>query len=97
MIEKIISDPHGFRDVILAAQGLVNEQFNANAQKLFGNKAETAHSKKFKKFKKSVTESELLTKEEKSSLKTDDDFYKSAREIILQFTAKEIKSPLDKS
>ena len=60
MIEKIISNPREFRDLLLAAQGLVNEQFNANAQTMFGAEVETTYSQKLKKFKKMVKESKLL-------------------------------------
>ena len=97
MIEKIISNPNGFRDLLLAAQGLVNEQFNANAQTMFGAEVKkTAYSQKLKKFKKVVKESTLLTEEEKKLFKNDNNSYRLAREIILQFTAKEIKNPLTK-
>ncbi len=97
MIEKILSDPHGFRDLLLAAQGLVNEQFKANAQNIFWNQAGSAQVKKLKKLKKAVKKSTLLTEEEKNLFEKDNDAYRLAREIILRFTAQEIKSPLNKS
>ena len=97
MIEKIISNPQGFGDLLLAAQGLINEQYDANTQKIFGSQADSAQVEKIKIFKKMVTESILLTEEEKNLFENDSDAYQLAREIILQFTAQEIKSPVSKS
>lgn len=99
MIQKILSNPNGFRDLLLAAQGLVNEQFDANTQKLFGENEDSAQVEKLKNFKKTVKESILLTEKEKRKFQrlSNEDSYQLAREIILRFTAQEIKSPLNKS
>lgn len=99
MIEKIISNYNGFRDLLLAAQGLVNEQFDANTQKLFGDQENSVQVEKLKNFKKTVKESILLTEKEKRKFQrlSNEDSYQLAREIILRFTAQEIKSPLNKS
>lgn len=98
MIEKILSNPHGFRELLLTAQGLVNEQFNTNAQSLGAEAEKSACSNNLKKFKKTVEESDLLTEKEKKKFARlkNEDAYQLAREIILRFTAQEIKSPVTK-
>jgi hypothetical protein len=63
---------------------------------MFGAEVKTAYSQKLKNFKKTVKESSLLTKEEKEKFKKNNDAYQLAREIILRFTAREIKNPLTK-
>ncbi len=99
IIEKILSNPNGFRDLLLAAQGLVNEQFDANTQKLFGDQENSVQVEKLKKFLNTAKESTLLTEKEKRKIQrlNNEDSYQLAREIILRFTAQEIKSPLNKS
>ena len=97
MVEKIISNLREARDIVLAAQSLVNEQFNANA-KLLGakEKKKNLFDEKLELFKASVKNSLFLLDEEKAAvakLQTRE-LYELAREIILKLTKKEIKSPL---
>ena len=92
MVEKIISNLREARDIVLAAQSLVNEQFNANA--ILGGK--NLFDEKLELFKVVVKESLFLSNEEKAAtakLQTSE-LYNLAREIILELTKKEIKSPL---
>lgn len=96
MVEKIISNLRDFRDIVLAAQSLVNEQFNANA-KLLGapEKKKNLFNQKLKTFQETVKNS-TLSDVEKQSLAdlTPAATYEKAREIILQLTKQEIKNPL---
>ena len=97
MVEKIISNLRNFRDIVLAAQGLVNEQFNANA-KLLGapEKKKNLFNQKLQTFQETVKNSTFLSDVEKKLFAdlTPAATYEKAREIILQLTEKEIKSPL---
>lgn len=97
MVKRIISNLREARDIVLAAQSLVNEQFNANA-KLLGakEKKKNLFDEKLELFKTTVKNSLFLSNEEKNAvakLQTRE-LYELAREIILELTKKEIKSPL---
>jgi hypothetical protein len=97
MVEKIVSNLRDFRDIVLAAQSLVNEQFNANA-KLLGapEKKKSLFNQKLKTFQETVKNSTFLSDVEKKSFADlkPGTTYEKAREIILQLTRQEIKSPL---
>lgn len=94
IVSKILSDLRESRDLVLAAQNLVNNQFNANAT-LLGFKVKN-NSNQLKKFKETVKKSTFLSEKEKKLFWEDDKAYRLARETILQLTKREIKNPLAK-
>lgn len=98
MVERIVSNLRETRDIVLAAQSLVNEQFNANTTLLGFSKRENLFNQKLKILKKTIKSSTFLTPEEKKAFAklTSVEAYQKAREIILQLTKKEIKNPLAK-
>jgi len=99
MVEKIILNLGlgEVRDIVFAAQNLVNEQFNKNARLLSGKQKRNFFYLKLKRFSKAVNNSQILSSEEKElfSKLEDNKVYELAREIILWLIKKEIKDPLD--
>lgn len=95
LVRKILDDLNNCRDVVLAAQDLVNEVYASNAKLLDGLKKRSYFSSKEKKFIQKINDS-VLTKKEKSDFNRLDkkEVYKLAREIILELIKKEIKNPL---
>lgn len=96
LVRKILGDLNNCRDVVLAAQDLVNEVYTSNAQLLDGSRKRSYFSSKEKKFIQTINNSDFLTKKEKSDFNRLDkkEVYKLAREIILELIKKEIKNPL---
>lgn len=94
LVKKILGDLNNCRDVVLAAQDLVNEVYTSNAQLLDGSKKRSYFNSKEKKFIQKVNS--VLTEKEKSYFNRLDkkEKYKLAREIILELIKKEIKNPL---
>jgi len=97
MIKKIISNLNDCRDIVLAAQNLVNEVYSSNIIQLLGGlKKRSYFSSKEKKFIETINNSDFLTEKEKSDFNRLDkkEIYMLAREIIIELIKKEIKNPL---
>ena len=96
MVEKIISNLKDYRDIVVAAQKLVNEEYNIQVQLLGGSKKRSFLNSRLNKFIKTIRNSEFLTEEEKSDFSklNEKEIYQLAREIILELVKKEIKNPL---
>jgi len=99
MIQKIISNLRETSNIVLAAQSLVNEQFNINTELLSANKKKRSlFNHKLSLFNKAIQDSTFLSAEEKFffTSKMPVEEYQLIREIILELTKKEIKNPLAK-
>ena len=96
MIKKIISNLNDCRDIVLAAQNLVNEVYSSNIQLLDGVKKRGYFSSKLKIFVETIKKSDFLTEKEKLDFSklNKKEIYKLAREIIIELIKKEIKNPL---
>lgn len=80
------------KKIIMAANLLTNTQLEYQSAKIFHQERKNDLSIEIHNFRKAIANSQLSNKDSLSKI-NDTDIYKLAREIKINFTAQEIKSP----
>ncbi len=94
MIKKIISEAAVMKKIITAANNLTNAQFELQSNKILKKKALSDTKKEIEAFRESIKKSSLTLEERDSLLnKSDEELYKFAHELIIEFIRQEIKTP----
>jgi len=82
------------KKIITAANNLTNAQFELQSNKILKKKALSDTKKEIEAFRESIKKSSLTLEERDSLLnKSDEELYKFAHELIIEFIRQEIKTP----